>query len=190
MATESEYKARIQAYDTPQLLGLWENIQQRDTSEWAAGKALEHLILRAFELENADVRYPYSVPMSTVSINNSKQDMEQIDGVVYTQGVACIVECKDYADPMNFEPIAKLRSQLMRRPSATIASIFSMAGFTAPALTLLNFIHPQTILAWEKDEITYCLENKSFCSSLVKKYQKAIELGMYNFSAIDEGYLL
>jgi hypothetical protein len=184
MTTESEYKIRIQAFSELELLDLWRNIQARDTQNWATGKALEYLILRAFELEHAEVRYPYSVPMSNISINNSKRDMEQIDGVVYTQGVACLIECKDYSDAINFEPIAKLRSQLMRRPSATIASIFSMAGFTDPALTLLNFIHPQTILAWEKDEITYCLENNNFCNSLVKKYRKAIELGTYNFSAI------
>ncbi len=190
MATESEYKTLIQAYDALQLIGLWKNIQEENTPEWAPGKALEHLILRAFELENAEVRYPYSVPMNTVYSHNSKQHIEQIDGVVYTQGIACLIECKDHAEAINFEPIAKLRRQLMRRPSATIASIFSMAGFTAPALTLLNFIHPQTILAWEKDEIAYCLENKHFCKSLVRKYRQAIEFGMYNFSAIDEGDLL
>ncbi len=43
---------------------------------------------------------------------------------------------------VNFEPIAKLRSQLMRRPSSAIASLFSMGGFTEPALSLLNFIYP------------------------------------------------
>jgi hypothetical protein len=189
MTTESEYKTKIQTYSALELPDLWQNIQEGNTQDWAAGKAFEYLILRAFELEKAEVRYPYSVPMSTISSSNSNRDMEQIDGVVYTQGVACLVECKDYTAAINFEPIAKLRSQLMRRPSATIASIFSMAGFTDPALTLLNFIHPQTILAWEKDEITYCLEKENFCNSLVKKYRKAIELGTYNFSAI-EGDLL
>ena len=185
MTTESEYKTRIQSYDMAQLHELWQNIQQRNTvSNWEKGKALEYFVLRAFELENAEVHYPYSVPM-----DRENNPMEQIDGIVYTQGISCIIECKDTEKSINFEPIAKLRSQLMRRPSSAIASIFSMAGFTAPALTLLNFIYPQTILAWDKDEITYCLKNESFCNSLVKKYRKAIELGTYNFSTI-EGDLL
>jgi hypothetical protein len=151
---------------------------------------LEYFILRAFELEGAEVRYPYSVPLNRISTQNSQRDMEQIDGVVYTQGIACLIECKDYKEAINFEPIAKLRSQLMRRPSSTIASIFSLSGFTEPALMLLNFIQPQTILAWEKDEITYCLEKRSFCNALVRKYYKAIELGTYNFSAIEGGFYL
>jgi len=89
-----------------------------------------------------------------------RNDLEQIDGVVYVNGLACLVECKDYQKAINFEPIAKLRSQLMRRPSTTIASIFSIEGFTEPASILLDFIHPQTILAWEKNQIGYCLREK------------------------------
>lgn len=190
MATESEYKTQIQSCNWEELHALWHAIQDGNTPNWDAGKALEYFIIHAFELEGAEVRYPYSVPMSIVSSNNSERDMEQIDGVVYTNGLACLIECKDYDKAVNFEPIAKLRSQLMRRPSATIASVFSMKGFTEPAMMLLNFISPQTILAWEEDEIEYCLSHQSFCNALIKKYHKAVELGTYNFSAIEKEDLL
>jgi hypothetical protein len=190
MATELEYQERIERYDWTELGELWESIQKSDTPNWANGKALEYLILRAFQLEEAEVRYPYSVPMSVVSDKSSHRDMEQIDGVVYTDGLACLIECKHYDKAVNFEPIAKLRSQLMRRPSATIASFFSLSGYTEPALLLLNFIQPQTILVWERKEIDYCLNHQSFCNALIKKYRKAIELGTYNVSAIEEGDLL
>lgn len=188
--TELECKELIQTYKWKSLRELWQGIQEGNTPDWEKGKALEYFILRAFELERADVRYPYSVPLNSISTHNSQKDMEQIDGVVYFQGIGCLLECKDYKEAINFEPIAKLRSQLMRRPSSVIASIFSMSGFTEPALMLLNFIQPQTILAWQQDEIEHCLNHKSFCNSLVKKYHKAVELGTYNFSIINEEELL
>jgi hypothetical protein len=171
-----QYQQRIQSYDLAQLRDLWQTIQERNTPNWAAGKALEYLIIRGFELENAQVRYPYTVEDFEGNI------IEQIDGVVYAENVACLIECKDTEKPINFEAIAKLRNQLMRRPSATIASIFSMGGFTEPALSLLRFIHPQTVLAWERHEITYCLENRKFCASLIKKYRTAIERGDYKYN--------
>ena len=167
MASEEELKNKIQSYDWPELEKLWKKIQE-GTTGWGSGKALEYFILRAFELEQAVVRYPYSV-----------SNIEQIDGVIYIENIACIIECKDTSIPLNFEPIAKLRSQLMRRPSAVIGSIFSMSGITQPALKLLDTIQPQTILIWEKVEIDCCLKNKSFCTSLIKKYRAEIEYGGY-----------
>ncbi len=167
MASEEELKNKVQSYDWTELEKLWNNIQE-GTTGWERGKALEYFILRAFELEKSVVRYPYSV-----------SNVEQIDGVVYIENIACIIECKDTSDPLNFEPIAKLRSQLMRRPSSVIGSIFSINGITQPALKLLDTIQPQTILIWEKLEIDYCLKNKNFCTSLIKKYRAEVEYGGY-----------
>jgi len=174
MTTELEYQKLIQCYDWDNLFTLWQDIQNENTPNWSNGKALEYLILRSFQLEQAEVRYPYSVPMK-----NSNYPVEQIDGVIYFDNIACLIECKDTTEAINFEPIAKLRSQLMRRPPTTIGSIFSMGGVTAPALMLLDSIQPQTILIWEKAEINYCLENKNFCTSLIKKYRAEIEFGGY-----------
>lgn len=176
MTTEAEYQQRIQSYDWKQLQNLWQEIENHDTPSWPSGKALEYLIIRAFELENAEVRYPYTVEDGEGNI------IEQIDGVVYIESIACLVECKDTQKAINFEAIAKLRNQLMRRPSAAIASIFSMGGFTESALSLLRFIHPQTVLAWEQYEINFCLENHAFCASLIKKYRTAVERGDYKYN--------
>lgn len=168
MASEAEYKNKIQSYDWIKLEELWQQIQERNTPNFESGKALEYLILRMFELEKAEVCYPYSV-----------SNVEQIDGVIYTQNIACIIECKDKVEPLNFEPIAKLRSQLMRHPISVIGSLFSMSGITQPALKLLDTIQPQTILIWEKAEINYCLKNKDFCTTLLKKYRAEVEYGGY-----------
>ena len=177
MPTESDYTARIQTYDWDNLRELWQDIREGNTApDWEIGKALEYLIIHAFKLNGAEVRYPYSVKDTEGNV------IEQIDGVVYVEHIACLIECKDTQKPINFEPIAKLRSQLMRRPSPIIASIFSMSGFTEPAMSLLRFIHPQTILGWEQAEIDYCIENKSFSKALIKKYRTAIEEGNYKYN--------
>ena len=64
MPTEAEYKQRIADYDSPQLLELWSQIQARDTPNWEPGRALEYLIIRAFEIEGATVTYPFSVRLA------------------------------------------------------------------------------------------------------------------------------
>jgi len=185
MATKSqlENESRIRAYKNwEQLRALWQDIQEDNTlSDWQSGKAFEYFIIRAFELEvsSKQVRYPYGVSMNVISPKENNKDLEQIDGCVYVEGVSCLIECKDYRKKIDFEPIAKLRNQLMRRPSGTIASIFNMEGFTEPAMMLLNFIYPQTILVWEKDEIEYCLNEESFSKGLIEKYRKAVEEGKY-----------
>ncbi|MCU0352569.1 MAG: hypothetical protein MUD08_02330 [Cytophagales bacterium] len=181
MATDDMYRQRVKAYDYAALLVLWEEININDATDgWESGKALEYLVIRAFELSGSEVTYPYQVKFS-------KQVIEQIDGVVYHKGLACLVECKEYQqDAVNFEPIAKLRNQLMRRPAATVASIFSLSGFTEPALTLSNFVSPQTILLWEKDEIEYGLKNKNMSHCLWIKYKYCIEHGISNFNVISQ----
>jgi hypothetical protein len=88
MPNALEYEQRILTYDWQQLLVLWDAIECRDTPDWDAGKAFEYLVLRAFQLEQADVVYPYGVRVSGAEI-------EQIDGIIYTEGLACLVECKD-----------------------------------------------------------------------------------------------
>jgi hypothetical protein len=139
-------------------------------------------VLRAFQLDNAEIRWPYRVRFQA-----SGEELEQIDGVIYLGELACLVECKDYHDAhgqkknINFEPVAKMRSQLMRRPSATIGSIFSSGGFTRPALILANFTSPQTILLWIGIEIAHCLAKKIFCRALVTKYRKCIEFGIHDY---------
>ncbi len=108
MPTEAEYKQRITNYAHTHLLELWQQIQIGETPDWDAGKALEYLVLRAFELEEASVTYPYTIQTGGTLI-------EQIDGAVYCDGFACLVECKDQNDNVSIAPVAKLRNQLLRK---------------------------------------------------------------------------
>ncbi len=175
-----DYEKKIGDYNWDNLLDLWKGIELGNTPGWEAGKALEYLILRAFQLEGAEVTWPYSVRVDG-------EEVEQIDGVVYSDGLACLIECKDTAERVSIEPIAKLRNQLLRRPATAIGSVFSRSGFTEPALTLAQFITPQTVLLWSGEEITYALENQYFCQALIKKYRFCIERGItyYNIKVED-----
>jgi hypothetical protein len=166
----------IQSLQWSGLRALWQEIGQRNTQVWDSGKAFEYLVLRAFELDGADVRYSYSVKLFG-------EEIEQIDGVVYHSGLACLVESKDLAARVNVDvtPIAKLRNQLLRRPASTIGLVFSRTGFTEPARHLSYFSLPQTILLWSGEEIEYALEQESICELLVLKYRVCVEDGLSDY---------
>jgi len=107
-----------------------------------------------------------------------QDEIEQIDGVIHFDNVSAIIESKNYAqERLNVEPIAKLRNHLMRRPSNAIGCVFCTTGFTTPAIMLAHFTSPQTILLWEKDEITFVLENENLREAFFVKYQHCIETG-------------
>ena len=179
MAGEDEYRARIREYDGDGLLDLWRSVEAGDTPDWEPGKAFEYLVLRAFQIEKAEVRWPYSV-------RQGGEQIEQIDGVVYAEGLACVLESKDYAKAVNVEPIAKLRNQLLRRPVSTIGIVFSRNGFTSPAKTLAQFISPQTILLWEGREVEYALCNRCFRKALRRKHRFAVEEGIPDYNICSE----
>jgi hypothetical protein len=184
MPTEEEYQARAQALDHPGLVALWGQVAARNTPGWESGKAFEYLILRAFELEGADVMYPYSV-------NMHDEVVEQIDGVVHADGISALVESKDFDDKrrVNIEPIAKLRNQLLRRPSSTIGMLFSRTGVTEPTRLLAQYLSPQTILIWDGPEIKHALENKKLRPALIVKLRVAIHRGQTDFNILTPGAL-
>jgi hypothetical protein len=165
-----DYVERIRQLDWRGLRLLWEEIEAGSASGWPAGRALEHLVLRAFELSGATVRWPYGV-----SINGAIA--EQIDGAVHVRGLSCIVECKDTAEPTNTGAIAKLRNQLLRRPAGAIGLMFSRPGYTTTAVAQSNSMAPQAILLWDGEEIAYLLEQEDFTSALVIKRRHSIEEG-------------
>jgi Restriction endonuclease len=182
MATvnESGYQARIQAMDREALLRLWKGIRDGDTPGWPPGKAFEYLIIRAFELERADVRYPY-----TVAFRNSGSTLEQIDGAVHHAGLSALIEAKDQTRTLGVEPIAKMRNQLLRRPAAAIGAIFSRSGFSEAARILATFTAPQTILLWEEEELDLMPTRPGMCEALATKYRFAVEEGIPDYNLFE-----
>jgi len=181
MPTEREYENRIEQFDREDLISLWERVHQKDRLEdWDPGKAFEYLVLRAFELEGATVSWPFSVrwPFSGSVI-------EQIDGAIFADGLSCLVESKDREEPLSFEPIAKMRNQLLRRPASAVGLVVSSGGFTAPARLVAHFLAPQTVLLWDGEEIDYCLRRSYFRQGLREKYQHAVEQGLPDYNVIE-----
>lgn len=174
MPSEEEYRERVREYDHAVLLEVWQAILAGDTPGWEAGKAFEYIILRAFELEGAEVSWPYRVHLDG-------EEIEQIDGVIYADGLACLVEAKDYRTAVKVEVIAKLRNQLLRRPSLAIVAVFARAGFSESASTLARFFAPQTILLWHGDEFDYGLRERVLKKGLIAKFRHAVEYGFPDY---------
>ena len=168
-------------YSRRKLRQLWYAINEgkADAYGWDSGKALEYFVLRAFQLEGAEVRWPFDVKIADSTV-------EQIDGVIYSDGLACLVECKDWSTKINIEPIAKLRNQLLRRPGASIGLVFSRQGFTDPALTLARFALPQTILLWTGEELSLALEKRMMREGLIAKYRRCVEEGLPDYNLREE----
>jgi hypothetical protein len=59
LATAAEYENKIKSLDWNGLRSLWDSIEIRNTAAigWDAGKAFEYLVLRAFELDGAKVKF-------------------------------------------------------------------------------------------------------------------------------------
>lgn len=182
MITDNDYQSRIAQLGHDDLLELWQTIAAGKALGWAPGKALEYLVLRAFQLEGAEVRWPYSVSID-------EEEIEQIDGVVYTGGLSCLIECKDTTQRTNVEPIAKMRNQLLRRPAAAIGAIVSVKGFTEAAEILARFLAPQTILLWNGNELAFALRNHMLCRALDAKYRYCVETGKPDFNLLLEKIL-
>lgn len=179
MTTAAEYETRIASFDWPALQVLWERIQKNSTHpDWAPGKTLEYLVLRAFRLGGAQVTWPYGIRSQYTNA-----EVEQIDGVVYYNEIITLIECKDKREPLDYTPIAKLKGQLTRRPGNIIGSIVSRNGFTPNGIELTQIASPQNVLLWEGAEIEYGIQQKNLCSALEKKYRVLVEQALPNYNS-------
>ncbi|HZI11836.1 MAG TPA: hypothetical protein VE153_15740, partial [Myxococcus sp.] len=72
----ADYRERVLALDSTGVYRTWQVVRRGDNLVgWPPGRALEYLILRAFQLEGAEVTWPYEVRRDGVLL-------EQIDGAV------------------------------------------------------------------------------------------------------------
>lgn len=170
VSAASDYLLRIRALDWDGIERLWTSIRSGRTPGWPPGKALEYLILRAFELDGAEVRWPYTVTVQG-------QLVEQIDGAVYVGNLACLVEAKDSSRQVQFDAVTKLRQQLSRRPAGVLGLLFSRTDFADSARILAQFLAPQNILLWDGDELAYAIEHRRLVWALEAKYRYCVEHG-------------
>jgi hypothetical protein len=177
MASAAVYEKAIKQLRWPGLKQLWSKIKEGDTPEWEPGKAFEFLVLRMFDLNGADVRWPYSV-----TLFGDNEEVEQVDGSVRVGSLYCLVECKDEQGNVSIGPIAKLRNQLMRRPAGTVGLLFSSKAFTVPAVQLAHFTLPQAILLWSGYELEKALEKKRICDFTEQKFRACVDQGMPDYN--------
>lgn len=170
---------RVRALGWDDLLALWHAMRARTLVGWGSGKALEHLVLRAFELDGAAIAWPYTVEIDGHVV-------EQIDGAVHLGGMSCLIECKDTAAAVTVEPVVKLRNQLLRRHASVIGSIFTTSRFTVPATILASHMGPQAVLLWTGDEVAHVLERRMIGYALRRKYQVALERATADFNVMSE----
>lgn len=168
--TDSEKRliTNIRSYDWGKLKKFWSQIKIGNTSGWASGKALEYMLVRAFDLEGAEVVYPYN---NTVHIAK-----EQFDGYIFVKelGAGFLIECKDWNDKVTFDELAKLHGRLTYRMPSTYGIFLSKMGFTPSSVELMFMMHPHNILLWSFDEIDECFKNHKFMKALKYKYQYAM----------------
>lgn len=100
-----------------------------------------------------------------------------------------MLECKDQKPPLNVEPIAKLRNQLMRRPASAIGLLFSMSGYTAPAQVLASHLGAQTILLWHPEEIELAVTKKRITPLLEAKFKACVEDGLHDIDTTAMGII-
>ena len=177
MTRATDYVARIRLLDWDGLRDLWDRSASGAAPGWPPGKAFEYLILRAFELDGATVRWPFEVTLGDSVV-------EQIDGAVYAGSLSCLVEAKDSAAAVEIVVLAKLRTQLARRPAGTVGAVFSRMGFTRPAFTLAGYFAPQTVLLWSGPEVEECLRQESMAVALLAKYRECVEEGAPQISEV------
>jgi hypothetical protein len=176
MPTKEEYETAIKDQDWSALAELWGQIKARETTWWEPGKAFEYLVLRMFDLDQADVRWPYSVDLF------GGAEIEQIDGSIRINSLYCLVESKDEEGRISIGPIAKLRNQLLRRPAGTIGLLFSSNAFTDPAIQLAHFALPQAVLLWSGSEVEKALEERQICTFAEQKFRICVDQGMPDYN--------
>jgi hypothetical protein len=172
VVTNADYEKKIKTHQWADLQTLHAAIVARATPDWAAGKALEYLIVRAFELDGARVRWPYDTEIDG-------EVVEQIDGAIVASGLHCLIECKDESKPLAIAPVAKMRNQLQRRPPATVGLNFSTSGYTNPAQILAGYLGSQTILLWHPEEIELAVTKNRIIPLLEAKYRACVETGLH-----------
>jgi hypothetical protein len=164
-----EYAERVLGLDRAGVVKTWEELQAGQTPPgWPPGRLLEYLLLRGFQLEGARVKWPFQVYYGF--------SVEQLDGVVHCGERTWLLECKHQWEPVDAQPLFKLKWQLVRRPGV-VGALFSTGSFTKSAKALAHLLPPANVLLWEGKEIDLALRHGKLVAGMRKKLEFAAERG-------------
>lgn len=154
-------------------------LQGKTPKGWDKGKALEYLVLRAFEADKLEVTFPFNVAFA-------KQTVEQIDGSVVLSGIRFLLESKSgLSSSVDFTPIGKLHAQLSRRPATTLGIVFALNDFSPAAVDLADRTGPRVML-WHPGDLELGLEKKGAMRRVLDvKYARAQEYGVASFTGTE-----
>nr|AYM52398.1 hypothetical protein [Cystobacter sp.] len=176
MEGEEKYAGWVRSMGWSGLSELWRRIEDgRELGSWPPGRAFEYLILRAFQLEGAQVIWPY------------RGEWEQVDGAVYVDGLSCLIECKHWREPVDFGPIAKLKVRVDRRPPPAIGLFFSASDFTLPARQEFQAQPLRNVLLWVKQDVNLSLR-RGMRAALRLKWRKAVEEAVMDYELEAEDF--
>lgn len=165
-----EYRNRVLQWDRGEVVKVWEQMLAGNSpTGWPPGRLLEYLLLRACQLEGAEVTWPFQI--------HQRYLLEQIDGVIRFDWLSCLLECKHQQEPVDVDPILKLKAQLVRRPRMAVGALFSTSGFTESALSQANLLPPANVLLWNKREMDLALRQGRLKEGMHLKLKFAIEQG-------------
>lgn len=179
--TEEEFQSKAQRYqkqveaidNRSDLVNLWQQIKRKATPNWGSGQAFEYLVVRAFQFEGLQVSWPYRV-----TLPQKFGTVEQIDGVIYHESRAFLIESKHYEQALGIESVAKLRLRLERRPPGTMGIVFSVSNFTLPTEIFTQFVSPLNVILWGPKDFEYAIINGKMVEGLAYKLRFAVESGL------------
>lgn len=172
--TAKDLQREAEKWSHQDLLSLWKQIKAGTRIPgFADGKAFEYLVIRAFQIEKTEARWPFQV-----TYPQRFGVMEQIDGVVHLPQRAFLIESKDLSEPAAIESVAKLRFRLESRPPSTMGVLFSVRDFTLPTEVFTQFASPLNVLLWGSSDLDIALASKSMTEGLRQKLEFATEYGL------------
>ena len=155
---------------------MWKVLYTRDNLPgWPPGRALEYLVLRAFQLEGAEVTWPYDVRRNGLLL-------EQVDGAVHCDGISCLIETKAHSEPIEFLAISRMKARLLRRPRTVIGAVFGTGDFSPAAILLTENLPPPDVLLWQGRELAWALGRQAMREGLRRKMRYAVEQGFADFN--------
>jgi hypothetical protein len=149
----------------------------RELNAQQAGWVFEHWVCSAFSLvaTSADrVRGPFTVPLES-----SDRTKEELDGLVSLGWQGFLIQSKLQADPIPFEPIARLYLQIGRRPEGTMGLFFA-PRYSPAAEELARELRPIRVLLFRADEVDRALTREpplDMLGIVGRKWRSALALG-------------
>ena len=132
-----------------------------------AGDVFERWVLEAFRLSGMQGHNAFRVPLRT-----SANTQEQIDGLIFDDWQAFLVEAKFWTQKVDFGPIVLLHDIVERRVAGTLGLFFSAFGYTGPAADCAAFLRPIRVLLFDATDLNWALQQESFKGSMKEMVQR------------------